>query len=158
MTLPNVDQTAKVTRDTLHNWLQNSTPEQRADFVDVLFQLVDTTKATRMSDLTGEKLKTLLTMVGNRKEVDPEMRRVFARLMGQAVSLGFGNVIDWVRGRHESGAAGEWETMSPEKRREMLEAALNGKNTAEPEAAQDPGAAGSAETGTEEAPEKGTES
>ena len=157
-TLESVDQTAVVVRDTLHEWLQNSTPEQRASFVDALFSMAESTKATRMSELTSEKLKTLLTMVGNRKDVDPETRRVFTRLMAQAVTLGFGNVIDWVRGRRESGAAGEWETMSPEKRREMLEAALNGKNTAEPEAAQDPGAAGSAETGTEEAPEKGTES
>ena len=119
-TLPDVDQTANVTRDTLHEWLQNSTPEQRADFVDTLFRLVDTTKATRMSDLTGEKLRSLLTMVGNRKEVNPETRRVFNRLMAQAVTLGFGNVIDLVRGRKDDGDTDEWATMSPEKRREMI--------------------------------------
>ena len=117
--LESVDQTAIVTRDTLHEWLQNSTPEQRADFVDTLFRLVDTTKATRMSDLTSEKLKSLLTMVGNRKEVNPEIRRVFNRLMAQAVSLGFGNVIDRVRGRKDDNDRDEWETMSPEKRLEM---------------------------------------
>ena len=132
VTLPNVDQTAKVTRDTLHNWLQNSTPEQRADFVDVLFQLVDTTKATRMSDLTGEKFRSLLTMVGNRKEVNPEARRVFNRLMAQAVTLGFGNVIDRVRGRKDEGGgdgvSNEWMTMSPEKRMEM-KAARTGQGT-----------------------------
>ena len=134
VTLPNVDQTAKVTRDTLHNWLQNSTPEQRADFVDVLFQLVDTTKATRMSDLTGEKFRSLLTMVGNRKEVNPEARRVFNRLMAQAVTLGFGNVIDRVRGRKDEGGgdgvSNEWMTMSPEKRMEM-KAARTGQGTQE---------------------------
>ena len=102
-----------------YQWLQNSTPEQRADFVDTLFRLVDTTKATRMSDLTSEKLKSLLTMVGNRKEVNPEIRRVFNRLMAQAVSLGFGNVIDRVRGRKDDNDRDEWETMSPEKRLEM---------------------------------------
>ena len=134
VTQPNVDQTAKVTRDTLHNWLQNSTPEQRADFVDVLFQLVDTTKATRMSDLTGEKFRSLLTMVGNRKEVNPEARRVFNRLMAQAVTLGFGNVIDRVRGRKDEGGgdgvSNEWMTMSPEKRMEM-KAARTGQGTQE---------------------------
>ena len=134
VTLPNVDQTAKVTRDTLHNWLQNSTPEQRADFVDVLFRLVDTTKATRMSDLTGEKFRSLLTMVGNRKEVNPEARRVFNRLMAQAVTLGFGNVIDRVRGRKDEGGgdgvSNEWMTMSPEKRMEM-KAARTGQGTQE---------------------------
>ena len=133
-TLPSIDQTAMVTRETLHEWLQNSTPEQRASFVDALFGMAESTKATKMSELTSEKLKTLLTMVGNRKDVDPETRRVFTRLMAQAVTLGFGNVIDWVRGRRESGAAGEWETMSPEKRREMLDAAMNGKQAAEPAA------------------------
>ena len=134
VTRPNVDQTAKVTRDTLHNWLQNSTPEQRADFVDVLFRLVDTTKATRMSDLTGEKFRSLLTMVGNRKEVNPEARRVFNRLMAQAVTLGFGNVIDRVRGRKDEGGgdgvSNEWMTMSPEKRMEM-KAARTGQGTQE---------------------------
>ena len=124
-TLSSVDQTAIVVRDTLHEWLQNSTPEQRADFVDALFGMVETTKVTRMSELTGEKLRTMMTMVGNRKEVDPEARRVFTRLMAQAVSLGFGNVMDWVRGRRENDIEGGWETMSAAKRREMLDAALN---------------------------------
>ena len=124
-TLSSVDQTAIVVRDTLHEWLQNSTPEQRANFVDALFGMVETTKVTRMSELTGEKLRSMMTMVGNRREVDPEARRVFTRLMAQAVSLGFGNVIDWVRGRRENDIEGGWETMSAAKRREMLDAAMN---------------------------------
>ena len=124
-THPTVDQTAKVVRDTLHDWLRNSTPEQRASFVDTLFRLVETTKATKISDLTGEKLKSLLTMVGNRKEVSPETRRIFNRLMAQAVTLGFGNVIDRMRGRKDSSVKDNWETMSPEKRRELLSADLN---------------------------------
>lgn len=147
-TLETIDHTAVVTRDTLHEWLKNSTPEQRADFVDTLFRLVDTTKATRMSDLTGEKLRSLLTMVGNRKEVNPETRRVFNRLMAQAVSLGFGNMIDLVRGRKETGendGDGEWVTMSPEKRLEMKAARAEGAK--EKQAAEKP-------AGTE-APEKG---
>ena len=150
-TLPAIDQTAVVTRDTLHEWLRNSTPEQRAAFVDALFSMAESTKATKMSELTGEKLKTLLTMVGSRKEVDPETRRVFTRLMAQAVTLGFGNVIDWVRGRREAGTNGDWETMSPEKRREMLDAAMNGKQI-------ETGAAAGPGTGPEGDAEKGTES
>lgn len=137
-TLPAVDQTAIVVRDTFHEWLQNSTPEQRAAFVDALFGMVETTKVTRMSELTSEKLKSMLTMVGNRKEVDPETRRVFTRLMAQAVTLGFGNVIDWMRGRKENSSEGDWETMTPEKRREMLDAAMNTEQISDvPE--EDPG-------------------
>ena len=133
-TLEDIDQMAKVTRDTLHDWLQNSTPEQRADFVDAMFGLVDTTKATKMSDLTSVKLKSVLTMVGNRKEVNPETRRVFNRLMAQAVALGFGNVIDMVRGRkdEDNNGSDEWETMSPEKRMEMKAARTEQETKREP--------------------------
>ncbi len=92
--LPSVDHIANVVRETLHEWLENSNPEQRGAFVDALFQYIDTTGATRFSDLTGEKLKNLLTMVGSRKEVEPETRRIFNRLVAQAVTLGFGNVVD----------------------------------------------------------------
>ena len=134
-TVKAVDKTAVVVRDTLHEWLQNSTPEQRAAFVDTLFSMVESTKATRISDLTSEKLRSILTMVGSRKEVDPETRKVFTRLVGQAVSLGFGNMIDWVRGRRDEGGTGDWETMSPEKRREMLNAAMN--NGAEDDTAEE---------------------
>jgi hypothetical protein len=141
-TLETIDHTAVVTRDTLHEWLQNSSPEQRADFVDTLFRLVDTTKATRMSDLTSEKLRSLLTMVGNRKEVNPETRRVFNRLMAQAVTLGFGNMIDLVRGRKDDNSdnSDEWETMSPEKRLEMKAARSREteEKPAEPIAAEPP--------------------
>ena len=137
-TLESVDQTAVVVRDTLHEWLQNSTPEQRADFVDALFGMVETTKATRVSDLTGEKLKSLLTILGSRREVDPETRRAFTRLMAQAVTLGFGNVIDWVRGRRDEDSGGEWETMSPEKRREMLITAMNRREQTEMAAEAEP--------------------
>ena len=136
-TLKEIDQTAVVVRDTLHEWLQNSTPEQRAAFVDALFSMVESTNATRISELTGEKLKTLLMMVGSSREVDPETRRVFTRLMAQAVTLGFGNVIDWVRGRRENSTDGDWETMSPEKRKAMMDAAMEAGPEEDPEPAED---------------------
>jgi len=98
---PGIDQTASVVRDTLHDWLENSTPEQRGAFVDTMFRLAETTQAKTMSELANEKLKSVMTMIGNRKEIPPEARRVFSRLVAQAVTLGFGNVIERVRGRKE---------------------------------------------------------
>ncbi len=113
-TLEKVDRTAEVVCETLHEWLQNSTPEQRGAFVETMFQMVDTTKVTRISVLMNEKLKSILIMAGNRKDVDPETRRVFNRLMAQAVTLGFGNVIDRVRGKKPDDAEirdSAWETI-----------------------------------------------
>jgi len=94
-----LDSSATVVCETLHDWLKTSTADQRGAFVDTLFRYVETTRATRMSDLTGEKWKSLMTMVGNRKELDVEARRVFNRLMAQAITLGFGNVVEHGRNR-----------------------------------------------------------
>ena len=116
--MESIDRTASVVCETLHEMLTNSTPEQRAAFVDTLFHLADNTNATRMSDILNEKFRSLVKMAGARKELDPETRRVFTRLMGQAVTLGFGNVVERVRGKSEKDGPDEWTTMDPDNREE----------------------------------------
>ena len=116
--MESIDRTASVVCETLHEMLTNSTPEQRATFVDTLFHLADNTNATRMSDILNEKFRSLVKMAGGRKELDPETRRVFTRLMGQAVTLGFGNVVERVRGKSEKDGPDEWTTMDPDNREE----------------------------------------
>ena len=111
----NIDRTASGVCETLHEMLTNSTPEQRAAFVDTLFRLADNTNATRMSDILNEKFRSLVKMAGGRKELSPEARRVFTRLMGQAVTLGFGNVVERVRGKNEKDGTDEWTTMDPDR-------------------------------------------
>ncbi len=113
--LPKVDRTASVVSETLHECLTNSTPEQREAFVDALFRMADNTNATKMSDILNEKIKSLRKMVGGRKDVDPETRRAFKRLLAQAVSLGVGNVVERVRGKSEQDGPDEWETMDPKE-------------------------------------------
>ena len=113
--MESIDRTASVTCETLHELLTNSTPEQRGAFVDTLFQLADNTNATRMSDILNEKFRSMLKMAGGRKEVNPETMRIFRRLAGQAVSLGFGNFVEHVRGKSEQDGPDEWTTMDPEE-------------------------------------------
>lgn len=91
--MESIDSTAVLIRDTLHDWLDNSTAEQRGLFVETMFRMVESTKATKVSDITGEKLKSIQTMLNSRKEVDQATRRVFSRLVAQAVTLGFGNMV-----------------------------------------------------------------
>ena len=127
--LERVDRTAEVISETLHEWLQNSTPEQRGAFVDTMFQLADTTNATKLSDITNEKFRSLWKMFGGRKEVEPETRRIFTHLAAQAVTLGFGNVMDRVRGRKtENGGDGHWETMIPDEAQPRAEEPAKDKN------------------------------
>ena len=91
--MESIDSTAILMRDTLHDWLDNSTAEQRGLFVETLFRMVESTKATKLSDISGDKLRSLQNMLNSRKEVDQETRRVFTRLLAQAVTLGVGNMV-----------------------------------------------------------------
>lgn len=110
-----IDKNAKLICETLHEWLENSDTEQRAAFVETLFRLADSTKATTMSDLLGEKLKNLMSMLGSTREVEPETRRIFGRLMAQFITLGVGNVIERYKGRKgEEGENGRMETQETE--------------------------------------------
>ena len=119
--MESIDRTASVVSETLHEMLTNSTPEQRGAFVDTLFRLADNTNATRMSDILNEKFRSLVKMAGGRKEVEPETRRVFTRLMAQAVSLGVGNVVERVRGKSEQDGPDEWSTLDPAEAQEIQE-------------------------------------
>ena len=109
--LESIDKTAAVVSETLKEWLSNSTPEQRGAFVDTMFRLADNTNATTLSELLNEKFRSLVKMAGGRKELDPETRRIAARLMAQAVTLGVGNVVDRVRGKNGPEGSEEWTTM-----------------------------------------------
>ena len=119
--MESIDRTASVVSETLHEMLTNSTPEQRGAFVDTLFRLADNTNATRMSDILNEKFRSLVKMAGGRKDVEPETRRVFTRLMAQAVSLGVGNVVERVRGKSEQDGPDEWSTLDPAEAQEIQE-------------------------------------
>ena len=110
-----IDRSASLTCETLHEWLANSTPEQRGSFVETLFTLADNTNATKMSDLMNEKFRSLLKMAGGRKSVNPETRRVFNRLIAQAVTLAAGNVVERVRGKTEQDGPDEWATIDPKE-------------------------------------------
>ena len=111
--LESIDSKAGVICETLHEWLANNTPEQRGAFVDTMFRLADNANATKMSDLMNEKLRSILKIIGGRKELDPETRKVFTRLMAQVLTLGVGNVVERVRGKNEQDGPDEWTTMEP---------------------------------------------
>lgn len=95
-TAEGIDSTARFIDETLHEWLAGSTPEQREVFVNTLFRLTDSTQAITLSELRGDKLKNIARMIIASRDVDPETRRLFARLFGQLFTLSVGNVVERV--------------------------------------------------------------
>lgn len=108
-----IDRRAELISETLHEWLDHSTPEQRGAFVEALFKLVEETRATRMSDLLDSRVKSLATMAGATRDLDPETRKVFMHLISEFVTLGAGNVWDRVKDTQiVTGAGNVWEKVT----------------------------------------------
>ncbi|MDO5434995.1 MAG: DUF2974 domain-containing protein [Clostridia bacterium] len=95
-TAEEIDSTARVIDETLHEWLAGSTLEQREVFVETLFRLMGSTQAITLSELRGDRMKNMAKMLAASLDIDPETRRVITRLFGQFLTLGVGNVVERV--------------------------------------------------------------
>ena len=105
--LPHIDETAKTISATLHEWLQRSNPEEREAFVDTVFQMLESTKASTVGELVGDKFRNLRTVLESTREIDPEMRKASTKLVNLFISLGLGNVVDLVRSRRGEAKEGK---------------------------------------------------
>lgn len=91
--LGEVDAASRVIDDTLHEWLKQSTPDQRRAFVETIFSILEATGADTLSDISAEKLKSAAAMLAAARDIDPETARMIARMIGQLLTIGAGNVL-----------------------------------------------------------------
>ena len=75
----------------LRDWLKNTTPEERKDFIDMLYEIILTTKATEVSDFridTVKKIGQILTTYKNRKEEDKkEIEKMIKLLISSTIKI-----------------------------------------------------------------------
>ena len=75
----------------LRDWLKNTTPEERKDFIDMLYQIITATKATEVSDFridTVKKISQILTTYKNRKEEDKkEIEKMIKLLISSTIKI-----------------------------------------------------------------------
>ena len=63
------------TQGTINDWLLKLTPEERKNFIDTLFQLVEATDAHKLTDLTDDWPKAVLKFLTAAKDLDPETKK-----------------------------------------------------------------------------------
>lgn len=107
--MDSVDENAITIRDTLHEWVDRSDKKQRAAFVDAAFQILESTNVTTVGELKGEKMKNLRAMINGSRDLDPEMKKEFGKLMNLFLSLGADNVWDRFRFWLTEGKNGQQE-------------------------------------------------
>jgi len=137
VTAEKIDETAEVVSDTLHEWLDQTNRGERAKMVDALFGLIESTRATTVAEVMGERLKSLTSMVLGTRDLDPVSRKTVTKLIGLFLSLGFGRVTEKYRLKRKD--------RTEEEKPDSAQAAADDADE-EDEAAED----GGEETGTAE--------
>ena len=103
-TLESIDANAKLVSDTLHEWLEKTDRQDRAQMVDTLFSVLESSRASSFSEAMGERLRSLTGIAQGTKEMDSVSRKTVTKLVGLFLSLGFGNLADRYRSRRAPAA------------------------------------------------------
>ena len=72
---------------TIRNWLKETTPEQRKNVIDILYNVVESTEAQTMHEISTTKMKSIAKMLKSYKEIDPEDKKMINQVflgLGQA--------------------------------------------------------------------------
>ena len=73
---------------TLTEWLENVSPEERKNFVDIIFEIFETTGATRLSELSQNKLTTAKTIIERYQKLDAKSKKYVNTAMNMFVKSG----------------------------------------------------------------------
>ncbi len=95
-----VDPAAQLFDHTLHAWLTTCSPEQRALFVNTLFDLLETTHADTLTDLLQGTGAKLLTMLEAAFKLDRDTKKMLVQVVGRFVTIGAGKLFESLTGRN----------------------------------------------------------
>ena len=90
-----VDAASQLMDETLHEWLESCTPEQREAFVDAVFSILEATGATTVNQIMDEKFRSGAAMVIAGLMLDGETKKMLIRLVAQFIRIGTTNL--WER-------------------------------------------------------------
>ncbi len=94
ITLPETNNSSRLIKATLDDFLHDSTPEMRRVLVDTLFGLVETSKAQTIGDLRREWATSAITIFTATRGVDPATRKALAGLASTLFASGAESVKD----------------------------------------------------------------
>lgn len=79
VTVESISDTSRVVNDILKNWLREISVEERANFVDVLYKILDATQARSINDLNAEKGKLANLALKEFGGLDKETRSMLGK-------------------------------------------------------------------------------
>ena len=92
--MEDVDAGSSLLAETLHEWLQECTPEERKRLVDAVFDVLASSNAKSFSEMSEEKLRSMSAILTASIGMDPKKVFLFLRLLHSFLRIGAGNVIE----------------------------------------------------------------
>lgn len=97
--LEEVDKASQVVDQSLHAWLMQVSPDQRRIFVNTLFDILESTNATTLRDLTNNKRATLSALWQAARSVDRATVLMIAQLVGRFIRTSTAAIMDVITNR-----------------------------------------------------------
>ena len=91
----------KLFDDTLDAWANALSPQQRESFADALYEVLTATGARTLSELSGEKLKSAISILKSYKSLDRETREALSGAFKLLLRIGAKSVLESAQGEQE---------------------------------------------------------
>ena len=85
---------SQVVDRSLHEFLKHAAPEQRRQFVDAVFQVLESTGATTTAEMKTALVRDLPKVIQAAGELEPETQQMLLRLVGQFLAVTAATTLD----------------------------------------------------------------
>ena len=77
---------------TITNWLSEVSPEQRSEFFDILFEILNATEAQTLSEISSKWFTNAKTMVKTYQNLEPESKEIMTKTLNAFLKIGKSNI------------------------------------------------------------------
>ncbi len=77
---------------TVTDWIREVSKEQREEFFNTLFEILNATEAETLSDIKGQWFKNSITMIDTYKNLDQRSREIMKNTLSSFLKIGKGNI------------------------------------------------------------------
>ncbi len=93
-TAPGTSFSSRVMDKSLDDFLRNASPEQRRQFVDAVFKVLESTGATTLAEMKADFVSRLPQILQSIGEIDPQTRQMLIHLAGRFLAVTATTTLD----------------------------------------------------------------
>lgn len=78
--------------NTITNWLLEVSKEQREEFIDTIFDILNTTNVKTVDELSSKWFRNAITIIKSYKNLNPEIKKMITRTFTTLLRSGTSNI------------------------------------------------------------------